>query len=362
MVSPERIDVLQLSQNVLAPGLYRIAGGTPLPTRRRMLPEIDLNHTSADCLEEGGKDLSLAPGDVVRINHRGVLRVVLSARANTNSLLVTENCDNACVFCSQPPKDVDDRYLYEQAILALASYDAQPEELVGITGGEPTLDKPVFLRFLSILNELEVDTALHVLTNGRALSDRGFVESIARSTMRRRIVWGVPLYGSSEAVHDTAVGSTGAFVETVAGLQVASQFGLEIELRVVPTTLNIENLALLATSIGYMVPKPSCVSVMQLEPVGWARANYGELFIDTPSQVSALSDLRETLIQKRIPVRFFNYPLCQLPVSLREDAVSSISDWKNYFPDECDRCRKRESCGGFFVSAQGKFREAVEPI
>ena len=52
-----------------------------------------------------------------------------------------------------------------------------------------------------------------------------------------------------------------------------------------------------------------------------------------------------------------NYPLCLIDSSLRKDAIKSISDWKNYYPDECQDCTKKELCGGYFSSAYNKFIE-----
>ena len=48
---------------------------------------------------------SVDDGDVVNINQFRQLRVILSRRANHNTLLVTERCNNLCLFCSQPPRE-----------------------------------------------------------------------------------------------------------------------------------------------------------------------------------------------------------------------------------------------------------------
>jgi hypothetical protein len=75
-------------------------------------------------------------GDVVLVQPRtGRVERILRAGSPHNTLLVTERCDQLCVMCSQPPKKthVDRFSLLEDACLL-----AEPDLLIGISGGEPT--------------------------------------------------------------------------------------------------------------------------------------------------------------------------------------------------------------------------------
>ena len=89
----------------------------------------------------------LEKGDIIQVNKNSI-RVVLSKNADTNTLLVTEQCNNLCSFCSQPPKEVDDFYLYDQAIAALIEFNSSGQ--IGITGGEPTLNKKKFIEKIRV--------------------------------------------------------------------------------------------------------------------------------------------------------------------------------------------------------------------
>ncbi|MBF4232885.1 His-Xaa-Ser system radical SAM maturase HxsC, partial [Vibrio anguillarum] len=80
---------------------------------------------------------SIDDGDIVTINQFGQLRVILSKRANHNTLLVTERCNNLCLFCSQPPREENDNWLLSYGALALAAFEFDGE--IGISGGEPLL-------------------------------------------------------------------------------------------------------------------------------------------------------------------------------------------------------------------------------
>lgn len=60
-------------------------------------------------------------------------------QSNDNTLFVTEQCNNHCIMCCQPPKNVDDiNLLFAENLARITS---APNELpvIGITGGEPTL-------------------------------------------------------------------------------------------------------------------------------------------------------------------------------------------------------------------------------
>jgi len=54
----------------------------------------------------------LADGDVIGFDHASrKFRTLFRRNSVHNSFLVTERCNNYCLMCSQPPKDVDDRWI-----------------------------------------------------------------------------------------------------------------------------------------------------------------------------------------------------------------------------------------------------------
>src|SRR5689334_16567123 len=63
----------------------------------------------------------IVDGDILMVMD-GFVRILLSRSANSNSLLVTERCDNRCLFCSQPPKEQDDDVLLGMAACAIAEF------------------------------------------------------------------------------------------------------------------------------------------------------------------------------------------------------------------------------------------------
>ena len=80
---------------------------------------------------------------------------------------------------------------------------------------------------------------------------------------------------------------------------------------------------------------------MNLEPTGWAKRNYKDLYIAVEDQMPYISKCSMNNSLKGLKSMLFNYPLCQVPYNLREYYRKSISDWKNYYPAFCNNCNEK---------------------
>jgi len=297
-----------------------------------------------------------SPGDIVYIDgHHGKIRGILNAKANANTLLVTEQCDNFCKFCSQPPKTKNDVELYEKAALSILNYGRN--DLTGISGGEPTLNKNAFRTFLQTLNSFNNTTPLHILTNGRGFSEKKFCTDVTETLGERFCLWGIPIYGYESQIHNYLVDADNAFIETVSGIRNLLGSGQAIEIRIVPVRDNLKSLPLIIDFIQSNLNQVTYVSIMNMEPKGLARKNFNSLFVPQHDQNSALLEAIEIAETHSLKIRLFNYALCQIDAYLHKYACKSISDWKNYYTDECNACTKKTECGGMFTSADGRFLE-----
>ena len=61
-------------------------------------------------------------------------RTLYRRSSSHNSFLVTERCNHYCLMCSQPPRDVDDRWLLDEIGAALDLVDPQTKSFA-FTGG-----------------------------------------------------------------------------------------------------------------------------------------------------------------------------------------------------------------------------------
>ena len=303
----------------------------------------------------------LSDGDIIWIDPwKGEMRTVLSCLSNANTLLLTEKCENRCLFCSQPPNTKDDIELYVKSTLALLNFNSLG--FVGLSGGEPTYNTRAFFHFLDNLNIFNNRTKLHILTNGRKFRDSTFAKTVKEKLSGREVLWGVPLYGHKSSLHDYLVDAHGAFIDTIKGLSNLTQYGQNIELRIVPTKNNIQHLTRIIDFIASNYLNIKVISIMNMEPKGYGRKNFNFLYENVSNQIKYLESAIEIGESYGLFIRLFNYPICLLSEVLRVKANKSISDWKNYYPDECFNCEEKNNCGGFFASATGEYLEKVRPI
>jgi hypothetical protein len=77
----------------------------------------------------------LRNGDIVKINtSHGTLRTVYRRNSRHNSVLVTERCNNYCLMCSQPPRDINDDHLVDELLETIPLMSRETLSVV-ITGG-----------------------------------------------------------------------------------------------------------------------------------------------------------------------------------------------------------------------------------
>ncbi|WP_311946890.1 His-Xaa-Ser system radical SAM maturase HxsC [Halomonas piscis] len=360
MPNPIRKDKFHIEDSV-RPGFYRASHSGRNITK--FLEEIVVSdslspHENSHTIISRELKESINEGDIILVGKKGDVRVILSESANHNTLLVTEQCDNRCEFCSQPPKTEEDNWLFVQAGLAIAEF--QKNGVVGISGGEPLLQKNRFVNFAKFVAKHSPNTHLHVLTNGRALADKEFATELSK--VSNNITLGIPLYSSESNAHDELVGSRGAFNETIMGLINAGNLGIPIEIRIIPTQKNYEKLSSVIELAARCFSSVAQISIMNLEPMGWAKQNWFSLYLK-PSEYS--QEILDSVTQAEkggLHVALFNYPLCHIPESARDKAVQSISDWKNYYPPACEGCQAKQKCAGFFTSSKGIFHQSPEPI
>ena len=283
-----------------------------------------------------GDVLLLLPGQASA--HR-----LIRADSNHNTLLVTEQCDQLCVMCSQPPKkyhfDLFDHF-------AVAASLAPPNAMIGISGGEPLLHKKRLFAMLSAIITARPDLRFHILTNAQHFGP-GDVERLVEFGTDR-ILWGVPLYSANPETHDRIVGKLGAFAKLEQGLLTLFTAGASVELRTVVLQQNWDDLPDLAEFISTRLTFSSVWAIMQLERIGYGRMNWPTSFMDTSFDFASAARAIDIVTARGIKAWLYNFPLCSVPAPYRRYAPSTISDWKRKYLDFCDRCALRETCGGFF--------------
>ncbi|TIS99177.1 MAG: His-Xaa-Ser system radical SAM maturase HxsC [Mesorhizobium sp.] len=291
-----------------------------------------------------GVDPSEVNGDVLFVvPWRGTAHRIIRANSRHNTLLVTEQCDQLCVMCSQPPKKqhIDMFPFFETAVLV-----SPKNSTIGISGGEPTLFKSELFDFLARAMSTRPDIDFHVLTNAQHF-ERDDLAFLRRLDLTR-ILWGVPVYSSDTDVHDRIVAKPGAYDQVRRSLSLLCEAGAKIELRTVLMKPNARGLLDLAKFVTTALPFVDSWAIMQLENIGFARQNWDALFFDSSAGFDVVGKALDFAISRGIHTTLYNFPLCTVPTDYRAFAPSTISDWKRAYVADCADCSLRNECGGFF--------------
>jgi His-Xaa-Ser system radical SAM maturase HxsC len=303
----------------------------------------------------------LGDGDVLGFDHSSrKFRTLFRRNSAHNSFLVTERCNNYCLMCSQPPKDVDDRWILSEIKESLALIDPATHALT-FTGGETLSDWEDFIGVLKQCRDLLPVTSLQVLTNGRAFAESQIVDAW-RDIEHPNLMAAIPVYASVDSIHDYVVQAKGAFDETVLGILKLKDRGQRVEIRVVLHALTAPIIAETCRWIARNLPFVDHVALMGLENTGFAIANDAMLWIDPMDYRDALAKAVDLLTAAGVNVSVYNLPKCVLSRSVWPHALQSISDWKNGFVEECDRCDEKKSCSGFFTTGRPRFSRGVRAI
>jgi His-Xaa-Ser system radical SAM maturase HxsC len=303
----------------------------------------------------------LGEGDVLGIHPQsGRVRVLFRRSSRHNFFLVTERCNNYCLMCSQPPKIVNDGWLIDEIAETLPLVDPSTPALT-FTGGEPLTEWRRFIGLLELARDLLPDTAVHVLTNGRAFAAPDVANAWAE-VRHPKLSAGIPIYAAVDHVHDYVVQAKGAFDETVLGVLRLKDRGQRVEIRVVLHAVTAPRLSETCSWIARNLPFVDHVALMGMENTGFAIPNNDTLWIDPLDYQVHLKAGVDALATAGVNVSVYNLPLCLLDPSIRPFAVQSISDWKNTYVAECEGCSARRDCAGFFSSGRPKFSRGIAAI
>ena len=282
-------------------------------------------------------------GDVLLVHpERGRMHRIIRAGANSNTIMLTEECDQRCIMCSQPPR----QRRYDYFDLYLEAVRLAPRNAVlGISGGEPTLLKRDLFAFFLKAATHRPDIRFHVLSNGQHLDA---ADQPALRELSDRVMWGIPLYAPTAAVHDAVVAKPGAFGRVLDSLDLLIGCGAPVELRTVVLQQNFRELPRLAEYLATHFFGISHWAIMQLERFGYGRLNWSACFVDTSTTFSRIASAVSICDVRGLPVVLYNFPLCTVPDAYRSACAPSISDWKRKYLAPCATCALKSSCGGVF--------------
>lgn len=301
--------------------------------------------------------------DAVEWYSESHFRVLFRGESNDNALVVTNKCNSNCVMCPcgeylrRMPANETSEHLCE-----IVEYIPSDAKHLTITGGEPTLlGDSLFTVLRKISEHFEDFTQIQFLTNGRAFSNKAYLQGFLEAAPRN-IYYGIPLYAYSPDTHDPITQTQGSFEQAVNGIQALLKHGGRVEIRIVVSRLNYQHMDKLAEFIVSHFQGATHVTIMATEMCGAAAVNRARVWIDYADAFEASKFAIKTLLAGGIDVRLYNFPLCKVERGYWSLCWKSISDHKIRYYEGCKICRVRDICGGVFGSTLNLTKMRLDPI
>lgn len=301
--------------------------------------------------------------DVLDINDRGILYRWYSSKDGDAGIATTSACNSNCLMC--PAGDNERKHKSDLTVEQIENVIRHmPSELYyfTITGGEPTLiGEDNFIKILNAVKQHFPLTKILLLTNGRTLGDRVFLNRfIDNKPQKLRVA--IPLHGSTPEKHDTITRAKGSFYQTVRAVKGLLQAKVEVELRIVVSKLNMDDITDIAFYIIRNFPSVTVVNFVGLEMRGNCVLNHEKVIVSYEKAFQSSKKAIILLMKSGIDVGLYNFPYCMIDRGFWPIAQKSISAYKSMFYEECENCEMREPCCGIFKATMDYYQPQVYPI
>lgn len=304
---------------------------------------------------------TLIDNDVIELTNDFV-HVLYRDDSKDNFILVTNQCNSNCIMCPDSNQVRNNRYIPDIARLK-KQVRCIPDDTksICITGGEPGILKYNLIELLRECKECLPETEFLLLSNGRVFSDKNFANEFAKN-IPQFIRVAIPIYSSIDEIHNNITRAENSLQEALSGIKNLMKNNVDVEIRIVLLKANQQYLEELAEYISKNLTNVKIVNIMALEMSGNAYINKNDVWIDYNSVKKILYKSVMKMICSGINVNLYNFPLCQIDKRLFSLAQKSISDYKVRFKDECDECKLKQYCGGFFFSTINMDEIKIKPI
>ncbi len=304
----------------------------------------------------------LQSGDILTVLSKGTIQIDYRVGMSDVDIFVTNRCNSNCVMCplsesvrrKKDPKRISWIYKFIHTL---------PEDIeyINITGGEPTLVGEDFFKIMGLLKEKFQHAGFQLLTNGRSMADEYFLRRTL-PYLPYGIRFAIPMHASNARLHDEITRAKGSFYQTDRGIHNLLKYQQKVELRIVLSKKNIEDVFHLANYITEQYKGIFCVNFIAMEMMGCAAVHRKELWIDYSEAFQKIKKAIDWLVIHGIDVQLYNFPLCAIEHGYWQIAVKSITDYKIRYMPECTQCQVKDICGGFFYSTKQLMKPKVTPI
>jgi hypothetical protein len=148
-------------------------------------------------------------------------------------------CSSDCLMCGVAKQKRDERwgYTFEEACREIEKMNLRPNDILEISGGEPTAYKP--LGDICKFAIQSFGARVLVLSHGRHLKSKRLATHLVNSGITRFVI---PLFSTEPATHDFLTQVAGSWDETVLGLKNLDQLGMAVTVKFIPMKPNYHHM------------------------------------------------------------------------------------------------------------------------
>jgi radical SAM protein with 4Fe4S-binding SPASM domain len=237
-------------------------------------------------------------------------------------LVLNYRCNNRCVGCYAMHSGFTDQSMDLDETRQIVSWmkDLGARDCL-LIGGEPTLYKQISRL---ILEGSAIGVEFKLVTNGRRLSDRSFLEALIRAGLKHA---SISLEGANRETHDQITG-TPSYDEVISAIENCLRLGLSFNTLMTISRRNFAEIISLAEKLHEMGVKNILYNIGLPSPGTEPRLI--DEFVLSPSRVAEIiSGAYRELKAKGIKVKFFGtIPLCFFDEAALNEMMAdgSISD------------------------------------
>lgn len=297
-----------------------------------------------------GNVKGLHNGDVVKVFSDGRILRLWDVQSLHNCIFVTGACNFRCWMCPQPPV-ADNPLQHQENLKILNLLKTRQVKVLGITGGEPVLFPSRLVEYYDVINRKFPAARVEVLTNGSLFSDFDRAKQLSLAAPYD-ICYCISLHGDTADLAESVMRTPGGWDKAVQGVMNLARLQQEIELRLVMTKHNVRYLKDIALFFYRNFPFVAHIAFMGQEIIGTAECNFKEVWVEPQEYAQDLANAVLFLSSVGMNVSIYNLPLCLLPEQVWRFAAKSISDWKQGYRPQCENCRVKSSCCGFFTTSR----------
>ena len=301
-------------------------------------------------------------GDIININEAGKCLRLFDSSDGEATIFMGGNCNSNCIMC--PSSDFERKQDYSETdeitgeFIEMLSVNLSHYVL---TGGEPTIKTRFFLKAMGRLADRFPRAEALLLTNGRSFSSVLLLQELLMHCPPFLTV-AIPIHGAEASIHDSISRSKGSFEQTLRGIENLLGAGISIEIRIVVSLLNCNNLMEIAQMIVKKFPDTLRVNFISLEVRGNCARNKDQVYIDPEASFIKSRGAINHLIENGIAVGLYNYPLCCVDKGYWTICHRSISGYKVRYEEKCNSCSLKTECGGLFVTTMRAAHPEIHPI